>query len=86
MPTSAVPGRAPAAMRELLPPGGARKKRSEAQLSAAAVSGFDYPATQVGVAANVTVYYDPALGSPGLSLAKQLVNAGPGLLLLDACG
>ncbi len=34
---------------------------------------FDYPATEVGVSGKVTVYYDPALGSSGLSIAKQLL-------------
>ena len=59
--------------RKLLPPGGRRKARTQEQLAAAPV-GFDYPATQVGVAGNVTVYYDPALGAPGLSLARQLLG------------
>lgn len=60
--------------RELLPPGGQRKVRTREQLAAAPV-GFDYPATQVGVAGNVTVFYDAALGAPGLALAKQLLGA-----------
>lgn len=60
--------------RELLPPHGKRRPRSAEQL-AAAPAGFDYPATQVGVSGNVTVYYDPALGAPGLSLANRLLGA-----------
>jgi hypothetical protein len=56
-------------MRELLPPGGQRKERTAQQITAARIAGFDYPATQVGVVGNVTVYYDPALGAPGSSLA-----------------
>lgn len=60
--------------RELIPPHGKRRPRSAEQL-AAAPAGFDYPATQVGVSGNVTVYYDPALGAPGLSLAKKLLGA-----------
>ena len=59
--------------RKLLPPGGLRTARTQEQL-AAAPAGFDYPATQVGVAGNVTVFYDPALGVPGLSLARQLLG------------
>lgn len=61
--------------RELLPPGGKRKQRSAEKMAAAATGAFDYPATQVGVAGNITVYYDPDLGSDGLSLATQLLNA-----------
>jgi hypothetical protein len=65
--------------RELLPPNGSRKERTAEQLDTAARAGLDYPATQVGVAGNVTVLYDQALGAPGLSLAKQLLNyvSGP---------
>jgi len=36
---------------------------------------FEYPATLVGTAGNVTIYYDPSLGAPGLSLAQQMLNA-----------
>jgi hypothetical protein len=60
--------------RELLPKHGKRRPRSAEQL-ATAPAGFDYPATQVGVSGNVTVFYDPALGALALSLAKQLLNA-----------
>jgi hypothetical protein len=59
--------------RKLLPLGGRHKARPQEQLAAASV-GFNYPATQVGVAGNVAVYYDPALGAPGLSLARQLLG------------
>jgi hypothetical protein len=62
-------------MRELIPPGGARRERSAEKIAAAADTGFDYPATQVGATGNVTVYYDPDLGSQGQDLANQLVNA-----------
>ena len=62
-------------MLELLPAGGQRKERTAEQTTAAATTGFDYPATQVGAAGNVTVYYDAALGAPGLSLATEMVNA-----------
>ena len=60
----------PSVHRELLPPGGIRKERNADQIASAAV-GLDYPATQVGVAGNVTVLYDPALGGSGLSLASS---------------
>jgi len=62
-------------MRELLPPGGMRKERTAEQITAARITGFDYPATQVGAVGNITVYYDAALGAPGLSLATQMVSA-----------
>jgi len=62
-------------MRELIPPGGKRKERTEAQKAAAATTGFDYPVAQVGVVGNITVYYDPSLGAPGQSLANQMLNA-----------
>jgi hypothetical protein len=35
---------------------------------------FDYPATEVGISGNVTVYYDPALGDAGLGIARQLLS------------
>jgi hypothetical protein len=41
----------------------------------APATGLDYPATQVGVAGNVTVSYDAALGAPGQAIAQQLLNA-----------
>lgn len=59
--------------RELLPKGAVRKPRPPAVIAAAAGTAFDYPVTQVGVAGKVTVYYDPSLGSPGQSLATQLL-------------
>jgi hypothetical protein len=61
---------------ELLPTGGARRERTADEIAAATT--FDYPATQVGVSGNVTVYYDPSLGPPGLALAQQLLNAVAG--------
>jgi hypothetical protein len=66
------------ALRELLPPKGGRKERMQAELAKAAIDQFDYPTTQVGVVGNVTVYYDPALGAAGLSLAKQMLNSVSG--------
>jgi hypothetical protein len=62
-------------MRELLPHGGARQERSQEKIAAAAAGGFDYPVTQVGTQGNVTVYYDPDLGTPGQNLATQLLGA-----------
>ena len=59
--------------KELLPKGAARRPRPPSVVAAAAGTSFDYPVAQVGVAGNVTVYYDPSLGSPGQSLAKQLL-------------
>src|SRR5437764_6219687 len=65
-------------LRELLPPKGGRKERKQAELAKVTVDQFDYPATQVGVVGNVTVYYDSALGAAGLSLAKQMLNSASG--------
>lgn len=65
-------------MRELLPHGGVRKQRSAAEIAMAAGTGFDYPAKEVGVAGNVSVYYDPGLGTAGSDLAKQLLGAVSG--------
>jgi hypothetical protein len=65
-------------IRELLPPGGKRKERTSKQVADATPLGLDYPATQVGVAGNITVSYDSALGAPGLSIAKQLLGAVTG--------
>ena len=62
-------------MRELFPPGGQRKERTAEQITAVAGTSFDYPATQVGVVGNVTVYYDPALGDAGSSLATEMLGA-----------
>ena len=61
-------------MRELLPPGGQRKERTAEQITAARTAGFDYPATHAGAVGNVAVYYDPALGTPGSSLATEMLN------------
>ena len=61
--------------RELLPPGGTRKKRTAEQIAAAAPLGLDYPATKVGVVDNITVSYDPVLGTQGLSLATQMLKS-----------
>src|SRR5690348_15718497 len=41
---------------------------------AAANPGFDFPVVQVGVAGNITVYYDPALGSDGEGLATNFLS------------
>jgi hypothetical protein len=65
------------APRELLPPGGRRRARTPEQIAAAA-GGFDYPATEVGVTGNVTIYYDPSLGAAGLALAHQMLTAVTG--------
>ena len=64
--------------KELLPPGGQRQPRTPDQIAAAASSGLDYPATQVGVVGNITVSYDSSLGSQGLDLAQQLLNSASG--------
>jgi hypothetical protein len=65
---------------ELLPQGSSRRERSVQQVSQASADGlgFAYPATQVGATGNITVYYDPALGPPGLSLAQQFLSAALG--------
>jgi hypothetical protein len=60
--------------RELLPRGGKRKPRTADQISAAGPAGFDYPVTQVGTAGNITVDYDPSLGTAGSSLASELLQ------------
>ena len=56
--------------RELLPPGGTRTERD----SIGPGPPFDYPATLVGSIGNISVYYDPSLGSSGLALANQLLT------------
>ena len=61
--------------RELLPHGGNRKERTADQIAAAAPSSLDYPATKVATIGNITVAYDPGLGSRGMGLAQQLLNA-----------
>jgi hypothetical protein len=65
-------------IRELLPPGGKRKERNAGQIAAAAPLSLDYPATQVGTVGKITVACDPALGAPGLALAKELLQAANG--------
>src|ERR1700693_3867509 len=60
------------AHREFLPHGAVRKARTPEQLNAAAPS-LDYPATLVGSVGNMTLFYDPALGAPGLALAQQFL-------------
>ena len=59
---------------EFLPSGAARTKRSAEQMAAGAPFGLDYPATQVGVAGGITVFYDPSLGANGLALAQQMLG------------
>jgi hypothetical protein len=49
-----------------------RKPRTQEQINAA-TPGLDYPATQVGTAGNMTLFYDPSLGAQGLSLAQQFL-------------
>lgn len=61
--------------RELLPTGRRRKPKTAEQRLAATRTGLDYPVTQVGATGNVTVYYDQALGSQGLDLARQMLTA-----------
>lgn len=63
-----------ARFREFLPKGAVRKQRTPEQMAAVAGMAFDYPATKVGTVGNVTVYYDPSLGTSGLSLADRLLN------------
>lgn len=65
--------------REFLPTGVKRKPRSSQQVARAAGTGFDYPATQVGVVGQVTVYYDSGLGAQGSQLATELLQqvSGP---------
>ena len=60
---------------ELLPIGGARRERTADQIVAAATAGFDYSATQVGVADKITVSYATSLGAQGETLAKQLLSS-----------
>jgi hypothetical protein len=62
-------------VKALRPLGGAIKTRSPDEVSRAADTGFDYPATQVGVAGDVTVMYDPDLGQPALDVAHKLLGA-----------
>jgi hypothetical protein len=62
--------------REFLPHGAVRPERTAEQVNAASIAalGFDYPATQVGVTGKITVCYDSALGSQGLTLATELLH------------
>jgi hypothetical protein len=59
--------------RELLPLNTRRRERTAKEIAGAAR--FDYPATKVGAAGNVTLWYDPSLGDPGRALAAQMVKA-----------
>lgn len=65
------PRSASSTQREFLPTEIKRKKSA----GVGGPLGFDYPATQVGVNGNITVYYDTSLGAQGLSLAEQMVGA-----------
>ena len=62
-------------VREFLPNGVKRKARTAETIAAASGTGFDFPATQVGIIGNVTIYYDPSLGQKGLSLATQMLKS-----------
>jgi len=57
------------------------RHRVNRRLRAAAAQGggFDFPTQRVGTTAdrNATVYYDPALGSPGEGLAQQILARMP---------
>ncbi|HEV2487950.1 MAG TPA: hypothetical protein VGT08_20690 [Terracidiphilus sp.] len=64
--------------REFLPSGVTRKVRTAEQIAAAAPLGLDYPVTQVGVVGNITVSYDPSLGSQGLTLATHMLGVVSG--------
>lgn len=70
-----APEGAPASnAREFLHHSVTRKEKSEEQLASIATLGFDYPATSVGVTGNITVMYDPVLGTQGKALATNLLN------------
>ena len=73
-PQTAAPAAPASPSREFLATAALRGARTAEQLNAAAPFGFDYPATQVGVAGPVTVSYDPALGASGLTLAQNLLK------------
>jgi hypothetical protein len=48
---------------------------------ARAATGFDYPTTHVGTSpGKVAVYYDPALGNQGLSIAELVLSQADGLM------
>jgi hypothetical protein len=59
---------------EFLPAGAKRKTRPAELVVAAALSGFDFPVTQVGAVGNITVSYDTDLGAQGRSLATQMLG------------
>jgi hypothetical protein len=61
--------------RELLPRGGNRRERTAEQIAQAKAARFDYPATRVGSAGNVTVYYAASLGNQGAALAAQVLKS-----------
>ena len=65
--------------RELLPPGGTRKKRTAEQIAAAALWGSTIRLPKLASSTTSMVSYDPVLGTQGLSLATQMLNsvAGP---------
>ncbi len=56
--------------REFLPHGAVRKARTAEQLNAAAPH-LDYPATFVGTVGNMTLSYDPSLGTQGSPLRSS---------------
>jgi len=60
--------------KEFLPQGTTRPAKALTQaLGAGPAPALDYPATQVGVVGNVTLFYDAALGAQGLTLAQQVL-------------
>jgi hypothetical protein len=61
--------------REFLPIRSKRKARTQEQIAALGPDALDYPANTVGTTGNITVSYDPSLGTPGLNLAKQLLGS-----------
>ncbi|MGA2765200.1 MAG: hypothetical protein ABSG17_17770 [Spirochaetia bacterium] len=64
--------------RELLPSGAHRKERAGKEAGKARPARLDYPATKVGAAGNVTVYYATSLGDPGKALATRMLGAVAG--------
>lgn len=58
-------------LRELLPAGGHRRPPRVARPGGA----FDHPVAEAGAADNLTMLCDPALGAPGLALARRLSAA-----------
>src|SRR5580704_9836568 len=61
--------------KEFLPSRQVRKPRTPEQIAGLGPDRLDFPSQQVGVAGNITVCYDPALGAPGLNLANQLLGS-----------